>query len=80
MKYFLITCPRGHIGTGRTTEITFAMMAENLLEAIDKARKMPSVKHSRMVLNGREVSKEKYDDFRKISAYERYSLNYNKAR
>lgn len=71
MKYYLITCMRGHCGRGRYTEITFAMMARNLIEAQDKARKMPSVKHTRGILAGREITEEEYYERRQISAYDR---------
>lgn len=71
MKYYLITCVRGHCGRGRTSEISFAMMAANLLEATDKARRMPSVKHSRGVLAGKEITEAEYYAYRNISAYER---------
>jgi hypothetical protein len=73
MKYFMIVCHRGHCRSGRSTEIKFVFEAENLVAACENARRMPSVKHSRMVLYGREISKLEYEDFRKISAYERYS-------
>ena len=71
MKYYLITCMQGHHGRGHHAEITFAMMAQNLIEAQDKAKKMPSVKHSRGILMGREITEEEYYERRKISAYDR---------
>lgn len=71
MKYYLITCMQGHQGRGRYREITFAMMARNLIEAQDKAKKMPSVKHTRGILMGREITEEEYYERRKISAYDR---------
>ena len=71
MKYYLITCMQGHHGRGRHAEITFAMMAQNLIEAQDKAKRMPSVKHSRGILMGREITEEEYYERRKISAYDR---------
>ena len=71
MKYYLITCMQGHHGRGRYSEITFAMMARNLIEAQDKAKKMPSVKHTRGILMGREITEEEYYERRKISAYDR---------
>lgn len=74
MKYYLVTCHRGHCGSGRSTEITFAISAQNLLEATDKARRMPSVKHSRMIIFGREISEEYYIEYRKTSAYERFQM------
>lgn len=73
MRYFLVTCHRGHCGIGRSTEITFAIEARNLLEAMDKAKRMPSVKHTRMIIQGKEIERKEYEAYRKISAYERYS-------
>ena len=72
MKFYMIMCHRGHCGNGHSTEIKFAIAAHNLLEACDKARKMPSVKHTRMVVYGKEISEQDYNEYKKISAYERY--------
>ena len=78
MKYYKVTCYRGHCGIGRSTEITFAFEAHNLLEAMDKAKRMPSVKHTRAILQGKEITRKEYVEYRSISAYERYDQNYNK--
>ena len=72
MKYFMITCARGHGGSGHSTEIKFAIAATNLIEACDKARKMPSVKHTRGALYGREIEYTEYIEYTQISAYERF--------
>lgn len=72
MKYWMITCHRGHMGTGNGTEIKFAIKAPNLIKAQDIARRMPSVKHTRMIMCGHEISAEEYFEYRKVSAYERY--------
>ena len=40
-------------------------------EATDKARRMPSVKHTRGILAGKEISEAEYYEFRSVSAYER---------
>ena len=72
IKYYMITCHRGHLGTGNSTEIKFAIKAQNLLQACDIARKMPSVKHTRLIINGYEITAQEYFDYRKMSAYERY--------
>lgn len=74
MKFYKVVCYRGHMGTGHSTEITFAIAARDLLEACDKARRMPSVKHTRMAIYGKEITEEEYNDYRQISAYERYDL------
>ena len=72
MKYYLITCHRGHCGCGNSTDITFAIVAKNLLHAMNIARKMPSVKHTRLAIYGREITKEEYNERRKINAYHRF--------
>lgn len=73
MKFYMITCSRGHCGNGHSTEIKFAIAANNLLDACDKARRMPSVKHTRVALYGHEITVEEYNEYRSISAYERYN-------
>lgn len=76
IRYFFVTCHRGHCGIGHSTEIKFAIAAANLLEAMDKAKRMPSVKHTRMIISGAECTKAEYDEYRQHSAYERYNQNY----
>lgn len=75
MKYFMVMCHRGHCGTGHSTEIKFAIRANNLLEACDKARKMPSVKHTRMAIFGKEITEQEYNEYRQVSAYTRFNQN-----
>lgn len=74
-RYFMVVCHRGHCGTGKGTEIKFAIAAKNLLDACDIARKMPSVKHTRLAIYGREITEEEYKEYRKISAYERNPMH-----
>ena len=71
MRYFLVTCHRGHCGFGHSSSITFAFEAKNLIEAMDMGKRMPSVKHTRMILNGKEITREEYIEYRQINAYER---------
>lgn len=73
MKYFMVICHRGHCGTGHSTEIKFAFIANNAIEAMDKARKMPSVKHTRLAMIVREITAIEYNEYRQISAYERFN-------
>lgn len=81
MKYFLVMCHRGHCGTGHSTEIQFAIQAKNLLDACDIAKKMPSVKHTRMIIAGKEITETEYKEYRKKSAYKKYDYeNYKKRR
>lgn len=78
MKYFMVMCHRGHCGNGRSTEIKFAIKANNLLDACDKARRMPSVKHTRMAIYGKEITEQEYNEYRRISAYDRFNQNQRK--
>ena len=80
MKYFMVMCHRGHCGTGYSTEIKFAIRANNLLEACDKAKRMPSVKHTQMAIYGKEITEQEYNEYRQISAYERFNQNSVSAR
>lgn len=71
MRYFLITCHRGHCGMGHSSSITFAFEAKNLIDAMDMGKRMPSVKHTRMIMSGKEISFEEYKEYREINAYQR---------
>lgn len=71
MRYYMVTCHRGHCGTGHGTEIKFAFKAKNLLDACDMARRMPSVKHTRLMISGKEITAQEYFEYRQISAYKR---------
>lgn len=75
MKYFMVMCHRGHCGNGHSTEIKFAIAAENLLKACDIARRMPSVKHTRLMIYGKEITEQEYTEYRKVSAYDRFNQN-----
>ena len=80
MKFYMVTCLRGHCGTGHSGVISFAFSAANLLEACDQARAMPSVKHTRGVLKAIEITEEEYREYVTVSAYERanqYTKHYN---
>ena len=68
MRYYKIMCHRGHCGRGKSTEIVFAFAAENLLEAMDKARRMPAVKHTKMIISGREIDAAEYNRRRELNA------------
>ncbi len=78
MSYYMVTCHRGHCGTGHSTEIKFAIEAKNILDACAYAKKMPSVKHTRPVLNAKEITQAEYIEYKKISAYERNPMERGK--
>lgn len=71
MKFYMITCHRGHAGRGKSTEIKFAIAAENMIHACKIAQKMPSVKHTRIIAYGVEITEAEFSEYRKISAYKR---------
>lgn len=79
IKYYSVTCHRGHCGIGHSSEITFAFEAANLLAAMDMAKRMPGVKHTRMVIGAKEITEEEYLGYRQISAYDRRPMG-NKTR
>ena len=68
MKFYMVMCHRGHCGNGHSTEIKFAIRANNLLDAMDKARRMPSVKHTRMAIYGKEITETEF-------AFDKEALN-----
>lgn len=71
MKYYAVTVQRGHCGCGRTAPITFYVQANSLLEAMDKARRMPGVKHNKPVYNACEVTKDFFTKATQESSYHR---------
>ena len=71
MRYFSVTCKQGHHGKGRHQPITFAIEASNAIEAMDKAKAMPSIKHDCPIIQCREISGGEYYRIRRISAYRR---------
>lgn len=76
MAYFKISVPRGHVGAYKCAEITFYFKARDMMTALAAARRMPSVKHHAKIgfFSGKEITREEYEEARKISAYEKYPL------
>ena len=75
MKYYMVICHRGHCGSGHSTEIKFVFIVNNAIEAMDKARRMPSVKHTKLVMIAKEIEATEYNEYRQISAYDRFNQN-----
>ncbi len=71
MRYFRVTCKHGHCGRGKYRPISFAFMAANAIEAMDRAKAMPGVKHSAPILSCKEIPYAEYIEYRKVSAYKR---------
>lgn len=78
MKYFSVMAKHGHMGNGKYAPIRFAIEAANMIEAIDKVRAMPGVKHDcpSVILSANEISFAEYLSMRKVSAYERSRIYY----
>lgn len=74
MRYYLVTCMHGHCGRKNYNEISFAISAPTMMDAIKHARRMPGVKHThnRCILSGKEISFEEYCSRRKESAYKKF--------
>lgn len=71
MRCYKVTARRGHCGSGRYIPITFALRAENMIEAMDRAKAMPGVKHTLMILAAQEITWTEYAVLRSVSAYDR---------
>lgn len=71
MRFYRVTCKRGHCGKKRYLPIDFAIEADNAIDAMDKAKAMPGVKHSQMILRCVEISQSEYTRMRRVSAYKR---------
>lgn len=72
MNYYIVRCKLGHSGTGQYREISFNIKAKSASDAIDKAKRMPGVKHdsSTVILGLKQITEEQYNKNRKESAYE----------
>ena len=77
MRYYLVSCHRGHCGNGHSTDIHFAIVANDILSACNIAKRMPSVKHSRVVMSAKEISVEEYEERRRIGAYAKFKNGYH---
>lgn len=71
MRFFKVTARRGHCGNGRYIPIVFAFAAKDITDAVDRAKRMPGVKHRQFILSAQEISRSEYVSLRKVSAYER---------
>lgn len=71
MRYFAVTCQHGHHGNGRYVPITFVFKAVDAIDAMDRAKAMPGVKHHRPVMNCREITEQEYRQRFVYSAYKR---------
>lgn len=71
MRYYKSTIARGHVGSGNHNAlITFYYRCNNMIEAMDLAKKQGGVKHSQ-IPKVVEISKAEYDREIKENAYRR---------
>ena len=66
-NYYLVTTMCGHVGKKQYIPINFAIEAETPMEAMEKARRIPRVKHDRKdtILAIKPISYEAYLEQRK---------------
>lgn len=74
MNYYKISCKYGHSGIGKYRDIVFYIEAPSAVAAMDKAKRMPGVKHdsSSAITGLRMISEEEYREGRKDSAYKNF--------
>ena len=59
MKYYAITCIRGHQGARNDNAlITFYVEAKDIIAAAKVAQRMGGIKHTKMPLNCKQITKE----------------------
>lgn len=69
MRYYLVTMPRGHVGIKYDASIQFNIAAPNAIKAMDIAKRMGGVKHSKTPMKVLEISESEYKANRKQNAY-----------
>lgn len=70
MKHYKVVCIMGHRGTGNNnSEIVFCFKAKDIIEAQDRAKKMPAVKHTKGILLAKEITFEEYQILSERNAY-----------
>lgn len=74
-KFFKVKAKGGHMGAGNEAELIFYIKAKDAIEAMNKVRRMPAVKHNKenAILGVLAISEEEYNQGRKdYSAYDVY--------
>ena len=70
-RYYKVIAKRGHVGSGRYLPICFTFVAENIMEAMDRAKATPGVKHAQLILSAVEITYSEYVVLSRVSAYAR---------
>lgn len=72
MKFYKVVLKRGHMGSGYNhATITFFEKANNIIDALNNARRHGGVKHDKPPVSVQEISFEEYSQFMHTNAYER---------
>ena len=72
IKYYAITCVRGHQGAcNNNALITFYVKAKDIIAAAKIAQRMGGIKHTKMPLSCRQITEEEYIFRIKENAYKR---------
>ena len=61
MKYYKVQVVLGHMGKNNGLPIWVYVKAKDILKAMQKARHIPAVKHSRIPTQIIEITKKEYD-------------------
>ena len=72
MKYYKVQVRLGHLGIGHGLEAWLYIEEVNMIKAIDRARKFPGVKHSRLPLKALEITEEEYLEGLKEQNYKKW--------
>lgn len=60
MKYYKVQVTLGHLGIRQGLEAWVYIEEQNMLKAIDRAKRFPGVKHSRLPLKAIEINEDEY--------------------
>ena len=77
MPFYKIRVKQGHCGSRQSMLIKLVIEAIELIDAMEKAKNMPSVKHNKndVIERVELITEAEYIEFRKVSAYKRRGIN-----
>jgi len=78
MRYFKLVVNVGHQGRGRTRDIPVFIFEKDMTSAMKRAMNMPGVKHDKIPLSAKEITKEEYDQGIQENAYKKFISNRKK--
>ena len=72
MKYYKVQVTLGHLGRGYGLEAWLYIEEKNMMAAVNRAKRFPGVKHSRLPLTAIEINEEEYLDGLKEQNYKKW--------